>query len=532
MITPKIRDAKGKPTSRASASGATAARAPSCLLEARCVTKSFGGQLVLDDLSLELHRGEVVLLRGENGSGKTTLLNILTGNIVPDAGTIRYLADGSPRAYRFPRRWWQNLNPWDHFRPEFVAREGIGRTWQDVRLFAGQTLRDNIAIAAPRNIGENPILALAAPRRVRGGESRICAEADAILARVGLAGRESLSADNISLGQSKPVAIARAVAAGARVLFLDEPLAGLDRRGVADVLALLEALVREHRLTLVIVEHIFNQASLQCLVTTHWLLVNGKIQRSEVRQRAADPVEHLPHHRPGCPDAQQRAAWFPHLTSEGAEILDEQLGRGGVLTRIRRPGMFKVPARPVLEISGLVVKRGPLSVVGLDEHGNEAGLDLTVYEGEISLLQAPNGWGKSTLLAAIAGLIPAHKGSIRLNGRCLDGLPIWERVRLGLRALPSDGHTFANLLGSETLRLAGARDNAKDVAAFIGRPCSSLSGGERQRLALAAMSVGVVNLYDEPFSGLDSAEPFVRRFRSFGGPLESSLVLVPSATTT
>src|SRR5439155_9932234 len=137
-------------------------------------------------LDLTLHEGEVVLLRGENGSGKTTLLNILTGNLEPDAGTIHYLADNSPRSYRFPRRWWQELNPFDHFTPEFVAREGIGRTWQDVRLFNAQSLRDNIAVAAPENAGTNPICALLSPARTRKCEAQICHEADALLAPLGL----------------------------------------------------------------------------------------------------------------------------------------------------------------------------------------------------------------------------------------------------------------------------------------------------------------------------------------------------------
>ena len=143
------------------------------ILEARGITKRFGGQTVLRDVDLVLSRGEVVLLRGENGSGKTTLLNILTGNLEPDAGSIKYLADDSPRTYTFPRRWWQELNPWDHFRPEFVAKEGIGRTWQDVRLFGDLSLRDNIAVAEPGQPGENPLMALIAPGYVRKSERRI-----------------------------------------------------------------------------------------------------------------------------------------------------------------------------------------------------------------------------------------------------------------------------------------------------------------------------------------------------------------------
>jgi ABC-type branched-subunit amino acid transport system ATPase component len=103
-------------------------RSSRTLLRAKGIQKRFGKDEVLRGVDAELHEGEVVLLTGENGSGKTTLLNILTGNLEPDAGEIRYLADDSPRGYEFPRPRWRNLNPWDHFRPEFVAMEGIGRT--------------------------------------------------------------------------------------------------------------------------------------------------------------------------------------------------------------------------------------------------------------------------------------------------------------------------------------------------------------------------------------------------------------------
>nr|VFK16001.1 MAG: ABC transporter [Candidatus Kentron sp. LPFa] len=85
--------------------------------------------MLFDALDLELSQGEVALLRGEHGSGKTTLLNILTGNIDLDAGTGHYLTGKTPRTYRFPRGWWQDINPFDYFTPEFVAREGVSRIW-------------------------------------------------------------------------------------------------------------------------------------------------------------------------------------------------------------------------------------------------------------------------------------------------------------------------------------------------------------------------------------------------------------------
>jgi branched-chain amino acid transport system ATP-binding protein len=465
------------------------------LLCAEGLRKAFGGQVVLDGVNLELRRGEVVLLRGENGSGKTTLLNILTGNLEPDVGTIHYLADGSPRTYNFPRLWWQELNPFDHFVPEFVAREGMGRTWQDVRLFGSQTLRDNITVAEPGHPGENPLMALITPSRSVRKEKQLRDQADTILSRFGLAGREDSSADKISLGQSKRVAIARAVAAGAKILFLDEPLAGLDRQGIADVLGLLKTLVHEHALTLVIVEHVFNQPHLHGLVTSDWLLADGKLRVSS----DASTINHQP-------SSTTRPSWFQLLAGESAEIIEEPLSCGALLTRIRRPDRFKPDAPPALEVCDLIVKRGSRTVIA-GEDSDSSGMNLTVNAGEIVLLQAPNGWGKSSLMHALSGLIAIDSGSISLLGKPIESLSPWERVKQGMQALPSNGTTFPSLQVREALVLSGGTDRQTFATRFDGRSCSSLSGGERQKLALSCIDAsGVhhsVQLLDEPFAMLD-----------------------------
>lgn len=481
------------------------------VIRAEGLRKSFGGHTVLEGMDLELHRGEVVLLRGENGSGKTTLLNILTGNLEPDAGTIHYCADDTPRSYSFPRRWWQEINPWDHFRPEFVSAEGIGRTWQDIRLFGHLTLRDNIAVAKPGQPGENPIIALLAPGRVRKAERQIRVEADAMLAPLGLAGREDSSADKVSLGQSKRVAIARTVAAGARVLFLDEPLAGLDRQGIDDILTLLGTLAREHDLTLVIVEHVFNHHHLDHLVTTDWLLENGRIRKSQANSRRTNRGRPSSGATSGGGAAGgARPAWLEML-ARNAEVIDEPLPRGAILTRIRRPDSFDPNAGPVLEIKDLIVNRGPRTIIGLDDQGHPAGLNLILHPGEIAVLLAPNGWGKSTLFAAITGLLPTHAGTIHLRAQPLDRLPPWQRVEKGLRALPSQVKLFPTLTAAETLRLARIKNIPPNLTRFAARACGSLSGGEMQRLGLAATPTATLNLFDEPLSALDNAQPFLQR---------------------
>ena len=487
------------------------------LLRADGLRKTFGGRVVLGGIDFELRKGEVVLLRGENGSGKTTLLNILTGNLAPDNGAIHYLVDDTPQCCRFPRRWWQELNPFDHFTPEFVAREGIGRTWQDVRLFNSQSLRDNIAVAAAGHPGENPVLAIARLNRSTRRESAINQEADAMLARFGLSGRGSSSADMVSLGQSKRVAIARAIAGGAHILFLDEPLAGLDRQGITDVLAFLEFLVRERSITLVIVEHIFNQPHLHGLVTTEWLLENGKLNRAARSSRKPPTV------------SQTRPAWFDLVAGHDAEVVEELLPNGALLTRIRRGDRFRPAAKPILEIQNLVVRRGQRVVIGLDDHDKAVGVNLTIYEGEIALLQACNGWGKSTLLGAMAGILSATSGSIRVAGMDISDLPIWERPTRGLHFDASGSAPFGSLNAEEVAKLAG-QDQISDPYMFGTRILGSLSGGELRRVSLDLFlnrKNVLVGLLDEPFLGLDEASTSAAAERVLKSTMKAVVIAEP-----
>ena len=221
-----------------------------------------------------------MLLRGENGSGKTTLLNILTGNLEPDMGELHISINGSREIFGFPKPWWKELNPFDHFTPERLAWEGIGRAWQDIRLFPTMTTLENVSIAAQKQKGENPLFALISP--LSKNEDTLNKEnASEWLRKIGLGDRLDSSCDKISLGQMKRVAIARAIQAGAKVLFLDEPLSGLDKHGISEVMSYLEALVRENSITLVIVEHVFNIPTALKLADTVWTLSNGKMTISK-----------------------------------------------------------------------------------------------------------------------------------------------------------------------------------------------------------------------------------------------------------
>jgi ABC-type multidrug transport system ATPase subunit len=321
------------------------------------------------------------------------------------------------------------------------------------------------------------------------------------LADLGLGGRETSSADMVSLGQAKRVAIARAVRAGAKVLFLDEPLAGLDAQGVVSVITMLRDLAHDHQLTLVIVEHIFNIPLILDFATTVWTLKDGKLRvedpqtvRSEVENQVGDGL----------------LRWMREVAGSDGEIIETPLQSGAILMRVISSSNNKVSAEGrdvVLKVKDLVVRRGKRLVIGdIGQDGVVRGLSFELRRGELLVLQAPNGWGKTTLLEAIAGLVPSSKGSIELLGRPIESVTSWERRRLGLSLLRARDHTFPDLTVREALRLTGVRDVPGNLKHLLDRKCSDLSGGEKQRVALVSAlnhkDLRVV-LMDEPFSALD-----------------------------
>lgn len=498
------------------------------LMQVKGLRKAFGGQVVLDGVDLELREGEVVLLRGENGSGKTTLLNILTGNMEPDTGEIQLFVNSHAECFRFPRRWWQELNPWDHFTPERVANEGVGRTWQDVRLFGSQTLLDNLAVARPEQPGEIPWRILTRPFFWQKAEKENQQDVNSLLQTLGLGDRCDSSADMISLGQTKRIAFARCACANTKIVFLDEPLAGLDKKGIASVLDVLRKLAVAHRLTLVIVEHVFNIPIILDFASAVWTLADGHLTRKTIAEAKDDPAAR---------NASDLSFMIRQFAGPDAVITDEPFPRGAILTRVSRPGE---PRDPLLTIQGLVAHRGHRLVVGEQNKGTAKGFDLTLHKGELLFLQAPNGWGKTSLLEALAGILPCAEGSIMVDGTSLDHASPWERRLSGMAVVPARDNVFSSLNVEEFRRIStGKLARATSLAPSIDTPgigsrmVSSLSGGERKRLVLdAARGLDAkVRIWDEPFSSLD-ARSAGDCFRCLIPAMDAAtLVLVPSTHT-
>jgi branched-chain amino acid transport system ATP-binding protein len=207
------------------------------LLEARNIGKRFGGVQALKNVSLTIRRGEVYGLIGPNGAGKTTFFNVLTGLYPRDQGEVIFA--GAPLALGEPHR---------------VTQAGIARTFQNIRLFANMSARENVMVGrhARSKVGVGG--AVLRSRAQRAEEAAIRRRADELLAYVGLPEQADVLAKNLAYGDQRRLEIARALATEPQLLALDEPAAGMNATETAALRGLIEGLRRDG-LTVLLIEH-------------------------------------------------------------------------------------------------------------------------------------------------------------------------------------------------------------------------------------------------------------------------------------
>ncbi len=241
------------------------------ILEARDVSKRFGGVTALDGVSLGVRQGEILGIMGPNGSGKTTLFNILTGLLPASGGDV--LVEGRPVRGLPPHR---------------IARLGIARTFQNLRLFPGMTTTENVLCGAHQR-EDISILRSLLPSRARAeAAAREVARAEDLLREVGLGDRIGVYASALSYGQTKRLELARALNTEPRVLLLDEPTAGMNDAQAAVLLGLVRRLHRSRGLTLVVIEH--NVPALVWLADRIVVLDSGRVLVDAAPEAAAsDP---------------------------------------------------------------------------------------------------------------------------------------------------------------------------------------------------------------------------------------------------
>jgi branched-chain amino acid transport system ATP-binding protein len=224
--------------SDAAAGGSPAAVAQrAAILEVRAVTKRFGGLVALSDVSFSIGEGEIYGLIGPNGAGKTTLFNVLTGIYPKDEGEIRFAGE--------PLR-----NP----TPDRIARLGIARTFQNIRLFANLSALENVMIGRHVRTRAGVFGAVLRLPATRAEERAIEKRAHELLDYVGIGHRGNELAKHLSYGDQRRLEIARALATDPRLVALDEPAAGMNATEKVELRSLLESIRKDGR-TLLIIEH-------------------------------------------------------------------------------------------------------------------------------------------------------------------------------------------------------------------------------------------------------------------------------------
>jgi branched-chain amino acid transport system permease protein len=443
-------------------------------LDVQGISKSFGGVKALRDVTLHADPGQVTALIGSNGSGKTTLLNLICGYNSPDAGTIRI--DG------------QDVTT---LRAHQIAHRGVGRTFQTPSIPTGVSVRDVVASGGyyRDHVGfASSTLRLPRYWRALRGDR---AKAAALLEQVGLGRLALTEAAKLPLGTRRLVEVLRSLCAGPGVVLLDEPASGLNEEEVTRLGEILRS-VAAAGTTVILIEHNFR------FVTS----VSDQIH-----------VLHL---------GQLLASGTPQEVRRDPRVIDSYLGQSpeasledGAIVAASRRTPTVVSHEPLLRVENIDSGYGDLRVL--------RGLSLDVIPGTIEVVLGRNGVGKTTLLKAIAGLLPVSEGSVLLENHAVGHARPYRRAAAGICLVQEGKRIFRQrtvwqnvMLGSYSVRMSRAERSQwcekiiGDFPALVERRdqrAGGLSGGQQQMVALAQAlaSRPKVLLLDEPSAGLAPA---------------------------
>ncbi len=212
------------------------------MLEVSGLSKSFGGLRATNEVSMTVPAGKITSLIGPNGAGKTTLFALISGFLVPDAGSVAFQGETITG-----------------LSPQAIAERGMIRTFQIVQPFAGQSVRENIAVGAHL--------------RIRGRREAL-AKADAVARQVGLGERLEDDAASLTVAGRKRLEVARALATDPKLILFDEVLAGLTPWEIQEVIPIIRA-IRDGGVTILLIEHVMQ--AVMSLSEHTWVLNQGSL---------------------------------------------------------------------------------------------------------------------------------------------------------------------------------------------------------------------------------------------------------------
>jgi branched-chain amino acid transport system ATP-binding protein len=208
------------------------------LLETMNLRKQFGGLIAVDDVDFTIPEGSIVSLIGPNGAGKTTFFNMITGVYKPTSGRI--MLDGTDITGKPPHT---------------ATERGIGRTFQNIRLFQQMTALENVLVGMHTRLRGGILSSILRTPGLKREEARARERARELLAYCNLAGREDDYARNLSYGDQRRLEVARALATEPKLLLLDEPTAGMNPQETREFIDFIFRLREEEKLTILLIEH-------------------------------------------------------------------------------------------------------------------------------------------------------------------------------------------------------------------------------------------------------------------------------------
>ncbi len=208
------------------------------ILATLSLRKEFGGLLAVDDVDFTIPQDSTVSLIGPNGAGKTTFFNMLTGVYKPTSGRVVFDGEdvtGKP--------------------PHAITQRGIGRTFQNIRLFQQMSALENVLVGMHARLKGGILASIVRTPRIRHEESQARERARELLAYCGLVGRDQVVARSLPYGDQRRLEVARALATQPKLLLLDEPTAGMNPQETLDFIGFIQKLRTERELTVLLIEH-------------------------------------------------------------------------------------------------------------------------------------------------------------------------------------------------------------------------------------------------------------------------------------
>ncbi|MBE6107684.1 MAG: ABC transporter ATP-binding protein [Erysipelotrichaceae bacterium] len=212
------------------------------VLKVTGLTKNFGGLSAVSNVNMEIEQGELIGLIGPNGAGKTTLFNLLTGVYEPSEGTIELNVDGKMISIGSKK-------------PYVISKLGVSRTFQNIRLFKELTVLDNVRIAMHQSVKTSVLSSILRLPSFYQEEAELEKRARELLKTVNLEEHADDLAKNLPYGKQRRLEIARALATDPKVLFLDEPAAGMNPQETSELTQLIHEIKEKVHLTIILIEH-------------------------------------------------------------------------------------------------------------------------------------------------------------------------------------------------------------------------------------------------------------------------------------